>query len=113
MGKKEWQLKFDTVSTKPKTALPLESYTGPYQHDIYGKLHLSREGDSLRLKLEHHPKLEGTLVALGGNRFVCTYNDPVFGRKVLFFIQSGNEVKSLILSVADWVEPMPYEFMKL
>lgn len=112
-AKKEWQLKSDTIAGKPKSGLALEKYTGAYQHEAYGKLYLSKVNDHLLLKLEHHPDLLGKLEPLGGNRFLCTYSDPVFGRKVLSFIQSGNAIKSFTFRVADFVEFTPYEFIKL
>ncbi len=112
-SKKEWDLKKDSAAGNPKTALPLEKYTGAYQHEAYGKLYLSKVNDHLLMKLEHHPDLLGTLLPLGGNRFLCTYSDPVFGRKVLSFTQAGNTIKSMTLRVADFVEFTPYEFIKL
>jgi CubicO group peptidase (beta-lactamase class C family) len=112
-AKKEWQLKVDSVAGNPKSAMPLEKYTGAYQHEAYGKLYLSKVNDHLLLKLEHHPDLLGKLEPLGGNRFLCTYSDPVFGRKVLSFTQSGNAIKSLTFRVADFIEFTPYEFTKL
>ena len=39
-AKKEWQLKSDTAAGNPKSALPLEKYTGAYEHEVYGKLYL-------------------------------------------------------------------------
>ena len=112
-AKKEWESKKDSAEAKPKPALPLERYTGAYQHEAYGKLYLSKVNDYLLLKLEHHSELLGTLQPLGGNRFLCTYSDPVFGRKVLTFTQTGNTIKSMTLRVADFVEFTPYEFIKL
>ncbi len=112
-AKKEWESKKDSAAGKPKPALPLEKYTGAYQHEAYGKLYLSKVNDYLLLKLEHHPELLGTLLPLGGNRFLCTYSDPVFGRKVLSFTQSGNTIKSMTFRVADFIEFTPYEFIKL
>ena len=53
-----------------------------------------------------------TLEALGGNRFFCTYSDPLYGRKVLTFTVENNKVKSITVRVADFVEFIPYEFYK-
>jgi hypothetical protein len=64
------------------------------------------------VRFEHHPNLVGTLQALGENRFLCTYNDPTFGIKVLPFSVDNGKVKSVTVSVADFVEFTPYEFYK-
>jgi hypothetical protein len=50
---------------------------------------------------------------LGGNRFFCTYNDPLYGMKKLEFTVTGTKVKSLTVRVADFVEFTPYEFIKI
>jgi hypothetical protein len=49
---------------------------------------------------------------LGGNRFLCTYSDPIYGVKVLPFTVENNTVKSVTVRVADFVEYTPYEFYK-
>jgi len=50
---------------------------------------------------------------LGGNRFLSTWNDPLYGVKVLPFTVEGGKVKSLTVRVADFVEFTPYEFIKI
>ena len=50
---------------------------------------------------------------LGGNRFFCTYSDPLYGMKKLEFTVADKKVKSLTVKVADFVEFTPYEFIKI
>jgi hypothetical protein len=64
------------------------------------------------MRLQHHPNLIGNLQPLGGDRFLCTYSDPEFGVKVLPFTVSSGKVKSMTLSVADFVEFTTYDFVK-
>ena len=71
------------------------------------------EGTTLVMRFEHHKGRYGTLEALGGNRFFCTYNDPLYGRKVLDFTVEKNKVQSITVRVADFVEFTPYEFKKV
>ena len=73
---------------------------------------ISQTGNVLRMSFEHHPNLTGILECLGGNRFLCTYNDPIFGIKVIPFTTDGNQVKSLKLTVADFIEDTEYVFVK-
>lgn len=69
-------------------------------------------GELLKMTFEHHPDLTGTLEYLSGDRFLCTYSDPVYGIKALPFKIENNHIKSLQLRVADFVEFTDYEFVK-
>ena len=103
----------DSIDRHPATALPLTAYTGNYRHAVYGNMNIKNENGTLIMRFEHHKGRYGTLEPLGGNRFFCTYNDPLYGRKKLEFTVSGNKVKSLTVKVADFVEFTPYEFIKI
>ena len=39
------------------------------------------EDGMLHIYFEHHPDLSGLLEPLGGNDFVCTYNQTIYGIK--------------------------------
>lgn len=104
--------KRDTVNSKPKTALALNEYTGEYEHEIYGNMNIKLEKGELIMRFEHHPNRYSKLEALGGNRFLSTWNDPMYGVKVLPFTAENGKVKSLTVRVADFVEFTPYEFIK-
>lgn len=102
----------DSIAMNPKTELPLTAYAGEYMHDVYGNMNIKIEDGKLIMRFEHHKGRFGTLEPLGGNRFFCTYNDPLYGMKKLEFTVAGNKVKSLTVKVADFVEFTPYEFIK-
>lgn len=105
--------KRDTINSKPKTALALNDYTGDYLHDLYGKMNIKLEKGELIMRFEHHPNRYSKLEPLGGNRFLSTWNDPLYGVKVLPFTVENGKVKSLTVRVADFVEFTPYEFIKV
>jgi len=109
---KQLKLKRDTINSNPATALPLKEYAGNYEHEIYGKMNIILENRALIMRFEHHNGRHSTLEPLGGNRFLSTWNDPLYGRKVLNFTTNNNKVKSLTVRVADFVEFTPYEFVK-
>ncbi|HYC29875.1 MAG TPA: serine hydrolase, partial [Chitinophagaceae bacterium] len=111
-AKDTWKKKIDTVAMHKPAALPLNAFAGEYQHEVYGWIKITAATDHLTMTFQHHPNLVGTLEPLGGNRFVCTYSDPEFGRKVLNFSIDNGKVKSFILRVADFVEFTTYEFFK-
>jgi CubicO group peptidase (beta-lactamase class C family) len=110
--KNQLKAKRDTIDSHPATDLPLKEYAGNYEHEVYGKMNIVLENDKLVMRFEHHKGRYGTLEALGGNRFFCTYSDPLYGRKVLAFTVENNKVKSITVRVADFVEFTPYEFYK-
>jgi CubicO group peptidase (beta-lactamase class C family) len=102
----------DTVAMNLKTDLPLTAYAGEYVHDVYGKMNIKIEEGKLIMRFEHHKGRWGTLEPLGGNRFFCTYSDPLYGKKRLQFTVEDKKVRSLTVKVADFVEFTPYEFVK-
>lgn len=105
--------KRDTVAMQPAAELPLASYAGEYRHEVYGKMTLKVENNKLIARFEHHSGRYGTVEALGGNRFLCTYSDPIYGVKVWPFVVEKGKVKSVTVTVADFVEFTPYEFVKV
>ncbi|MFT3826037.1 MAG: serine hydrolase [Chitinophagaceae bacterium] len=102
----------DTVALKNAAALPLTAYTGEYKDAVYGKMNIKQENGKLIIRFEHHPGRYGTLEPLGGNRFLCTYSEALYGIKILPFTVENGKVKSVTVTVADFVEFTPYEFYK-
>lgn len=103
--------KRDTIAMRLTVILPLQKFTGDYENDPYGVLHIEQEGDHLKVKFQHH-LMTGKLEPLGGNRFLCTYSNPIWGVMEIPFTIENNEVKSVTIKVADFVDYMPYEFKK-
>lgn len=110
---KAWALKNDTIRSRPATALPLADYAGTYEHNVYGKMTLALESGKLVARFEHHKGRYAELGPLGGNRFFAVFNDPLYGRKVWPFVIENGKVKSVTVTVADFVEFTPYEFVKI
>lgn len=102
----------DSVSMKLNPSLDLQEYTGRYNNDVYGFIDITKTANILEISFEHHSNLKGKLESLSGNRFLCTYTDPIFGIRVLPFYIENNKVKSFTLSVHPFVEFTTYEFIK-
>lgn len=102
----------DSVKLNPTPGLSLKDYAGHYTHEVYGHANLKLDGNHLVLTLEHHPNLIAKLEALGGHRFLCTFNDPLFGTRVFPFSVKDKKVLSFTLNVDDFVEFTTYEFKK-
>lgn len=105
-------LRKDTIAMNIAPALPLTSFTGNYVHDIYGKMNLSLENGKLTARFEHHKGRFATLEPLGGNRFLATFNDPLYGIRTWPFTIHDGKVKNVVVTVSGFVEYTPYEFIK-
>jgi CubicO group peptidase (beta-lactamase class C family) len=102
----------DSVAMNLTPALSLDEYSGRYIHDVYGYADIKKDGGTLEISFEHHSKLKGKLESLGENRFLCTYNDPIYGVVVFPFKTEKDKVKSFTLSVHPFIEFTTYEFIK-
>ena len=105
------QKKRDTVAMHLPVALALEKFTGEYENDPYGTLKIVKEGDHVKVLFQHHT-MTGKLETLSGNRFLCTYSNPIWGVMEIPFTIENNQVKSVTIKVAGFVDYMPYKFKK-
>lgn len=104
--------KKDTVAMHLPAAISLQKFTGDYNNDFYGNLRIEQEGGHLRVKFQHHI-MTGKLEPLGGNRFLCTYNNPVWGITEIPFRIENNEASSVTIRIAGIVDDSDsYEFKK-
>jgi CubicO group peptidase (beta-lactamase class C family) len=110
---KQLKAKQDTINAKPATSLPLAAYAGTYKHNVYGNMNIRLQDGQLLATFEHHKGRSAIVEALGGNRFLARFNDPLYGIKVWTFTTGDKMVKSVTVKVADFVEFTPYEFYKI
>jgi hypothetical protein len=110
---REMALKRDTINAKPQTALPLAAYLGTYRHEVYGTMKIAMENGEMIMRFEHHSGRYSHLEPLGGNRFLSTWNDPIYGVRVLPFKVGKGKVRSVTVRVGDFIEFTPYEFVKV
>lgn len=100
------------AAQKNKPDLPIESFTGKYSNGFYGSAEIKLEGDKLIMSFEHHPNLTATLTPLSGFNFLAAYNDVTYGEHEFIFTQEGGKVKSVKVKVNDFIDYMPYDFVK-
>ena len=103
----------DTIDMHLPTDLPLAAFAGNYIHDVYGKMTIAFENKKLVARFEHHKGRYAEMEPLGGNRFLATFNDPLYGINVWPYTIENGKVKSVTVTVADFVEFTPYEFLKI
>lgn len=102
----------DTIALKYKPALKLNEYCGTFTNSLYGKVEVKLVKGKLQLFMEHHPNNIGKLDFINDNRFLCTYSDVTCGVEPLSFTVENNQVKSVTVKVADFIDYLPYEFVK-
>jgi len=101
------------VKTAPKLPVAAKDFAGTYMNPVYGKMIVVEQKGKLTALFEHHPKYFGTLEYMGDSTFLCTYNTPLWGIKQAPFKIVNGKVASITISVADFVDYMPYEFTKI
>lgn len=110
---KQIALKEDTAAKNPAPALNFEEYTGDYKNDVYGNVNIKESQDGLEMTFDHHSELIAYLKPLGENRFLCSFNVPLYGTHVYKFETKNNKVKQFTFKVADFLEYTTYDFIKL
>ena len=103
---------YDVAFKTSKPALPLNDYTGRYLSPVYGNMEIKLENGKLNMYFSHHPQLTGKLSPLGENNFVCTYDPINWGVKEIPFTVENGKIKSVTVTVNDFIDFMPYEFIK-
>jgi CubicO group peptidase (beta-lactamase class C family) len=105
----EWR---DSVKMNLGSIISLSKFAGRYEHEVYGYAELIEQDDHLLMTLQHHSDVTGKLEYLGEDRFLCTYSDPTYGIRVFPFEVKDGSVFSFELYVADFLEFLPYKFIK-
>jgi CubicO group peptidase (beta-lactamase class C family) len=115
-GNKEDQRRIDDLRAKAKTKivmeLSLDKYQGKYKNEVYGEMEIKKEKSGLVMLLSHHPRVKGILVPTSASEFMCTYSDPTYGIHSFPVKIENGAVKSITVKVNDFVDYLPYEFIK-
>ena len=90
----------------------MQRFDAPLQQASLSQNAVRKNLSNLVLTLQHHTKLTAKLEHMGNDRFLCTYNLPLWGIKAFPFTIQDGEVKSFVLSVADFLEYTTYDFKK-
>jgi CubicO group peptidase (beta-lactamase class C family) len=95
-----------------KTGLSLSAYAGVYTNTLYGKIHISQEGNHLLIRYETKPDLSATLDYMDNGEWLLKYNNILYGIFKVKFDLSENRVKLLTTPQNPFVEYDPYVFLK-
>lgn len=100
------------IEKNHKPALDLNAYTGKYYNSVYGEITIENKNGALEIHFAHHPQLTGNLKSVGENKFICYYNPVSWGVKETPFTVENNKVKSVTITINDFIDFLPYEFVK-
>lgn len=95
-----------------KPVLPLNAYTGNYEHPLMGEITIEQNKSDLLIKFPNHNNLTATLQYLDTNEWLLTYSNIAFGICPLIFKIENNKVMGAEVKVNDFIEYDPYTFIK-
>ena len=98
---------------KATPALPLDAYTGTYQHELYGQIEISKQNNQLFIRFKTHPDLSATLDYLDKDEWLLRYNNIEYGIFTTKFSVKEQKVMSIDIRANDFVEYDAYTFIKL
>ena len=115
-GKKQEEDELATFKTrvdkKEQPSLPLQDFTGEYFNTLYGKVTISKNGNMLVCRFQHHPDLVGYMEYMDNNEFRVTYSNIGYGiYPAKFYLTDGKPV-SVEIKSNDFVESDAYLFTK-
>ncbi|MBZ5858987.1 serine hydrolase [Flavihumibacter profundi] len=102
----------DTVAMKLPMTFPVTQIIGNYVHEVYGKMTIADEKGKLVARFEHHKGRYAVLEPMKDNRFLASFNDPLYGVRVWPFRVENGKIKSVTVNVNGFVEFTTYEFYK-
>jgi hypothetical protein len=101
------------VLLKNKPSIDLQNFVGTYNNSFYGDAEIRLLKGKMTLHFSHHPNNIGKLEYLGNDKFLCTYSDVTCGVQVLPVKIENNQVKSITIKVADFIDYLTYDFEKV
>lgn len=90
----------------------LEDFTGDYFNTVYGRITISKNGNMLICRFQHHPELIGYMEYMDNNEFRMTYSNIGYGiYPAKFSFKDGMPV-AIEVQANDFVESDSYLFVK-
>jgi hypothetical protein len=100
------------VDKKNRSEINPDDFTGDYFNTIYGKITISKSGQMLICRFQHHPDLVGYMDYMDNNEFRITYSNIGYGIfPAKFSLKEGKPV-AVEIKVNDFVESDAYLFVK-
>jgi CubicO group peptidase (beta-lactamase class C family) len=92
----------------------IEKFTGDYESSILGGANLKMKDGKLKIQLQVHQTVSGSLEHWHYDTFLCKWDDPVLGESLIPFISDGqgNVVEFKVKIREDWIDPLEHSFIK-
>ena len=100
------------VDKKNTAPIKLEDYTGEYYNTVYGRITISKSGNMLVCRFQHHPTLIGYMQYMNDDEFRITYSNIGYGIYPAKFSVKNGIVVSVVVKSNDFVESDAYLFVK-
>lgn len=95
-------------------SLPLAAYAGTFNNSLYGIVTVTFDSDQLTIHLSAHPQAHGTLEHWHTDTFFVRWSYITLEESfVPFTIGVDGTVESLKIKVAEFVDPIEYEFRRV
>jgi CubicO group peptidase (beta-lactamase class C family) len=100
------------VDKKNQPEINPEEFAGDYFNTLYGQITISKNGNMLICRFQHHPELTGYMDYMDNNEFRITYSNIGYGiYPAKFTIKEGKPV-AVEIKANDFVESDSYLFVK-
>ena len=103
-------LKARVKKSAPK--LPVSSYAGTYNNELYGDIVIRQVGNQLKIEFGIKPDLTATLDYMDRDEWLLQYSNIEYGIFSTKFKIENGKVISVMIKANDFVELDPYEFVK-
>lgn len=97
-----------------KPQLPLSSFAGTYENELYGKISFAEEAGKLVVRMSNSPTFIGDLEFWQFNTFRVVWRDPVAEKTFLTFaLADDSKVASVKMALDDFIDDAEYEYRKI
>ncbi|MGB3006563.1 MAG: serine hydrolase domain-containing protein, partial [Chitinophagaceae bacterium] len=100
------------VEKKNQPEIKLNDFTGDYYNTVYGKISITKSGEMLICRFQHHSDLIGYMEYMDNNEFRITYSNIGYGIfPARFSLKNGIPV-AVEIKANDFIESDAYLFVK-
>ncbi len=100
------------VEKKNVPAIKLDDFTGNYYNTVYGKITITKTGNTLLCRFQRHPDLLANMEYMDNNEFRVTYSNIGYGIYPAKFSLNNGKPVSVEIQVNDFIESDAYLFVK-
>lgn len=100
------------VDKKNLSPIDLDNYTGDFYNTVYGRISISKNGEMLVCRFQHHPDLIGYMEYMDNYEFRMTYSNIGYGIYPVKYSVTGSKPNAIEIKANDFVESDAYLFVR-